>query len=80
MAYKQDLFKKKLSATVQVRDVFGTVNRENILQGADFYQYTRFKPKSPMVMLTLSYKLNNYRANKPENGNGGGGDEGGDIM
>jgi outer membrane receptor protein involved in Fe transport len=80
MAYKQDLFKKKLSATVQVRDVFGTVNHENILQGADFYQYTQFKPKSPMVMLTLSYKLNIYRANKPENGIGGGGDEGGDIM
>ena len=63
-AYKQDFFKRKMSATLQVRDVFGTWKHEFISEGADFYQYTYYKAKTPIVMLTLTYKLNNYRAKK----------------
>lgn len=78
-AIKQDLFKRKMSATLQVRDVFSTWSHTFISQGPEFYQYTKFEPKTPIVMLTLSYKLNNYKV-KRERGNGEGMDEGGDMM
>lgn len=80
IAYKQDFFKRKLSATLQVRDVFGTWNHEFITKGPEFYQYTYFKPKTPIVMLTLSYKINNYRVKRGARGDNGDGDEGGEMM
>lgn len=80
-ALKQDMLKRKLSATLQVRDVLGTMDHTFVSQqeGA-FYQYTHFDPNTPYVTLTLSYKLNNYKV-KRERGNGEGGmDDGGDMM
>ncbi len=60
-AIKQDLFKRKISATLQVRDVFGTWQHESTTTGSDFEQYSLFNPNTPIVMLTVSYKINNYK-------------------
>lgn len=79
-AYKQDFFKRKMSATLQVRDIFGTWKHEYISEGQDFYQYQYFKAKTPIVMLTISYKLNNYRVKKGGRNGGGDMDDGGGIM
>jgi len=69
-AYKQDFFKRKMSATLQVRDLFGTWKHEFVSKGEDFYQYTYFKPHTPFVMLTLTYKINNYKAKRNNRSNG----------
>ncbi len=63
-AVKQDFFKRKLSATLQVRDVFGTMGHKFQVVDDNIYQSTTFTPKTPMVMLTLSYKINNYKINR----------------
>ncbi len=71
-ALKQDFFKRKLSATLQVRDVFNTMNRNSITQSASLYEESEFYPNTPIIMLNLSWKLNNYREKR--GGNMGGGD------
>ena len=79
-AYKQDFFKRKMSATLQVRDIFGTWKHEFISKGQDFYQYTYYKAKTPIIMLTISYKLNNYRVKRGSRNGGGDMDDGGGVM
>lgn len=70
-AIKQDFFKRKLSATFQVRDIFGTWGHENTTFGENFEQHSVFNPDTPILMLSLSYKLNNYKTKR------GGGDANG---
>jgi outer membrane receptor protein involved in Fe transport len=60
-AIKQTLFTRNLTATLQVRDVFGTGRFESTSEGRDFYSYILFDRESPVVTLTLSYNFNNYR-------------------
>ncbi len=73
LALRQDLFKRKLSATLQLRDVFGTVKRESFNFGENFQQHM-VRTREPRVLtLTLSYKINNYRFDSNERGGGGGG-------
>ena len=71
-AVRMDMFDRKLSAVVQVRDVFSTSQRVSITEGPDFYQYQEQIRKAPMVSFTLSYRLNNFIQKKRDNGNGGG--------
>ncbi len=77
IAFRQDLFKRKLSATLQLNDLFGTVKMENFSFGSNFEQHVIIKRESRVFMLTLSYKINNYRLDEWERGgdrNSGGGD------
>ena len=70
-AAKQDFFDRKLSATFQVRDVFSTAKHEFTSQGPDFYNYSEYERKSPVVTLSISYRFNNYRLErKKSNSNG----------
>jgi len=74
LALRQDLFKRKLSATLQVRDLLGSMKREFTSTGDDFNQYVLMRREPRIVMLTLSYRINNYRAdqrNQREQGGGG---------
>lgn len=60
-AFKQELFNRKLSLTIQVRDIFSTAKYESTTQGPDFYSYNQFTRESPMVMLNLRYNFNNFK-------------------
>ncbi len=71
---RQTLMQRKLTATLQVRDVFGTLERESFAEGQGFYDYRFSDRESPIVMLNLRYNFNNF---KQERGERGGGDEGG---
>ncbi len=73
-AVKQDFFKEKLSATLQIQDIFGTASSSFASIGENFYDKISMKRESQVVMLTLGYRINNY---KKQNGNGGG-DQGGE--
>ena len=72
LALRQSFYKNKISATLQVRDVFGTMKHSAESSGPDFYQFYEFNPNTPLVTLTLSFKLNNY---KPDRRNRDAGDE-----
>jgi outer membrane cobalamin receptor len=74
---KQDLFKNRMSATLQVQDIFGTMKFSGSSYGANFENIYKFKRESQIVQLTLSYKLNNFKAKTgkegPDSTNNGGG-------
>jgi len=61
LAVRQDFFKRKLSATLQVRDLMGSMKREFTASGNGFSQYVLMQREPRVVMLTLSYRINNYR-------------------
>jgi outer membrane receptor protein involved in Fe transport len=72
LAFRQDFFKRKLSATLQFRDVFGSVKRDFTNKGANFEQHILMQREPRVVTLTLSYKLNNYRMDGDDRRGGGG--------
>ncbi|MHA7112418.1 TonB-dependent receptor domain-containing protein [Sunxiuqinia elliptica] len=70
LSYRQDLLKKKLTATLSLRDVFGTMKFERTSSGVDFSDRFKRERESQVVTLTLSYKLNNFKLDRGSNGNG----------
>lgn len=78
ISYRQDFMKKKLSATLSVRDVLGTARFEGTSFGDNFKSTFRMQREPRVLMLTLSYKINNYKMDKQtpsEQSNGEGGDD-----
>jgi len=61
ISYRQDLMKKKLTATFSMQDILGTAKREGTSSGTNFTSTHSFKREPRVLMLTLSYKLNNYK-------------------
>lgn len=61
MALRKDFMDKRLTATLQVRDVFGQMRHEFTSMGDQFYSYSKFNRESPVFNITLSYKINNYK-------------------
>jgi len=61
IAIKQDFFKRKLSVTLNMRDVFNTWKSDSYTYGDNFIVHDGFKSKYPMLNLSLSYKINNYK-------------------
>ena len=76
ISYRQELLKKKLTATLSVRDVLGTSKFEGKTNTPDLKNYFRFERESQVVQLTLSYRINNFRQDR-NNGNNGMNDSGG---
>jgi len=78
---KQDFWKKKLTATLTLQDPFGTAKFENESVTNDFKSWFEMKREPRVLMLTLSYKINNFKTDERGNGSGGGGnmDMGGEM-
>ena len=79
MSYRQEMLKKKLTATLSIRDIFGTGRFEGTTTTPDLKNYFRFERESQVVQLTLSYRINNFRQERT-NGNNGMNDAGGGRM
>ncbi|MGM0650848.1 MAG: TonB-dependent receptor domain-containing protein [Bacteroidota bacterium] len=65
---RQSFFDKKLKVTLQVRDIFGTAKYESYTETPELYNYRLYEYKSPIVIVSISYSINNY---KERSGNGG---------
>jgi len=74
-AFRVSFLNKALSANLQGRDLLGTSLREHISEGHSFYSYHKFDPKSPVVVLTISYRFNNFKASRRSGGSNGDTDE-----
>jgi len=75
LGLRRDFLEKALSATLQVRDVFSTGKHESNSSGPNFESYMRRNMSAPVVMLNISYRINNYEQKRrergmEENGNG----------
>ncbi|MDB4582243.1 TonB-dependent receptor family protein [Draconibacterium sp.] len=79
IAYKQDLFQKKLTATLSLQDPFRTAKYERVSYGEDFKSQFKWEREPRVVMLTLSYKINNFKSDDRGGNSGGGMDMGGEM-
>lgn len=78
VSYRHEFWENKLTATLSVRDPLGTAKFERESYGQDFKSWFQWKREPRVVMLTLSYKINNFKEDRGNNGgNGGGMDMGG---
>jgi outer membrane receptor protein involved in Fe transport len=77
MSYRQDFMKKKLTATLSLRDLLGTMKMEGSSAGDGFKSTFKMQREPRVLMLTLSYKINNYKMDRqaPSEQEGGGGME-----
>ncbi|MGV8095585.1 MAG: TonB-dependent receptor domain-containing protein [Mangrovibacterium sp.] len=66
VSYRQDLMKKKLTATVSLADIFGTGKSEGTTMGPNFRSTYKFEREPRILTLTLSYKINNYKNDRSE--------------
>ncbi len=78
VSYRHEFWDSKLSATLSVRDPLGTAKFERKSYGDDFTSWFKMQREPRVVMLTLSYKINNFKEER-RNGNGEGGDGGMDM-
>ena len=76
---KQDLLNNKLSATLQVQDIFGTMKFSGSSYGPNFENTFKFKRESQIVQLTLSYKINNFSSKPGKESPDSSGNEGGGM-
>ena len=76
---RQDLLKNKLSATLQIQDIFGTMKFGGKSYGDNFVNTFEFKRESQVVQLTLSYKLNNFKMKPGKEGPDSTNNEGGGM-
>ena len=83
-ALRQDFFSKKLTATLQARDIFGSmkfkINSSQVdPNGPDFNTIFKMQREPRVLTLTLSYKINNYKQERSRRGEDGGGGMDGDF-
>jgi outer membrane receptor protein involved in Fe transport len=74
-AVRYEFLEKKLSATLQVRDLFGTARYEYSSSGPDFYNYRYGTREAPMVMLNIRFNINNYKQDRRQEQNRDNGEE-----
>ncbi|HDP67914.1 MAG TPA: TonB-dependent receptor [Candidatus Marinimicrobia bacterium] len=68
LAFRQEFLDRKLSATLQIRDLFGTASHYHRNEGPNFYSYSRFERQPRMLFFTLTYNINNYKKDRERNG------------
>jgi outer membrane receptor protein involved in Fe transport len=75
LAIRQDFFDNKLNVTFSVRDVLNTAKFGFESSGPDFYSKSNYDMRSPVFALSLSFKINNFKQQRPKNGENGGNGE-----
>jgi outer membrane receptor protein involved in Fe transport len=73
-AIRQSFLQKKLQFTLQVRDIFATAKWESTTDTETLYNHRLRDYRSPIVMLNITWRINNYKSKRGEGGmeNGGG--------
>lgn len=79
VSYRHEFMKKKLAATLSLQDIFGTARFERESFGDTFKSWFRMQREPRVFMLTLSYKINNFKTENRENQSGGNRGEGMDF-
>lgn len=72
---RYDMFERKLSLTLNARNLFDTMGYEATSSGLNFSNYFKFEREARVVQLTISYRFNDFEPER-RRGNGGGDMEG----
>ena len=67
-ALRYDMMDRKLSFTLRIRDIFGTMKREYLTYTPDYFSSVKFQPQTQVLTLSVSYKFNNFKQNRDRNG------------
>ncbi len=59
-AVRYDFWDRKMSASLQARDIFGTSKWVSVTETSSLYNYQKRSHRSPMISFTLSMRLNNF--------------------
>jgi len=63
---RQQLFNRKLIASLVVRDIFSTAKYIQTRSGTGLESLSKIYPRSPLFTLTLTYMFNNFKSQKKE--------------
>ncbi|GAB4277990.1 MAG: outer membrane beta-barrel family protein [Marinilabiliales bacterium] len=61
LAIKQEFLKRKLTVSLQGRDILGPIKYSFTTYGSNYTVYNEFINKAPSINVSVSYKINNYR-------------------
>lgn len=64
--FRQELFDKKLIATLSAQNLFGQTQFNMISSGVGFTSNLNVRPEAPVFNLSLSYNFNNFRRRSTE--------------
>lgn len=67
---RQDFWKKNATVSLQVRDVFGSMKHNFIVDTYGLYSENEFSREGQVVTLSFTYRINNYKNGKKERGGG----------
>lgn len=73
LAAKQSLFNNKMDIGVSVLDLLNTAKMNSTSNSDTFYSNYSFDMKSPTFQFSISYKFNNYKADRSQRGDAAGG-------
>lgn len=76
-AFRKDLMKRKLTLSVSARDLFSTMKFKMTIDGTKYRSVDIYDNESPVVMFSLSYKINNYKRSMNDQRDTDGGYDGG---
>ena len=65
-ALRYSMMNDNLSLTLQARDIFSTGKHEEIVNEDDFYSYRLYENKSPILMLNLTWHINDNGEDRQE--------------
>jgi len=63
---RQQLFNRKLIASLVVRDILSTAEYIQTRSGTGLESLSKIYPRSPLFTLSLSYTFNNFKSQKKE--------------
>lgn len=66
LSIQQQLFDRKLSATLGISDIFATAQYYSVQSGTGLESITSVNPKSPLFVLTLNYRFNRVATEKKQ--------------
>ncbi|MDR1896366.1 MAG: TonB-dependent receptor [Prevotellaceae bacterium] len=66
LSLRQQFLSRSLSATLNVRDIFSSARYINTQRSLNLDSRTTIYPKSPLVTLSLTYTMNNFKSQKKE--------------
>ncbi|MDF9831132.1 TonB-dependent receptor [Parabacteroides sp. PF5-6] len=62
LAVRQQLFNRKVAATLSFRDVFNSARYVSNISTSNLESITKIRPQYPLIMLSISYTFNNFKA------------------
>ena len=79
LSVRQSFLNKRVSVSLNVRDIFKTQNMKSTTDTETFWEYSERHRKAPSWNIGVNFKINNFKEKLPDEGEGGGNGGGDDF-